>query len=59
MRKEAEAHFNFQARIPAEVERLRRKLQRKLKCSNGTLVERGLRRLEDDASEQSRTEAAA
>jgi hypothetical protein len=51
-RKRSKSHFLFQARIPPETEKLRRRLQRQSGDSNGRLIERALEKLEDEAAEQ-------
>jgi hypothetical protein len=54
-RNRPEPQVTFQARIPPETEKLRRRLQRRFRVSNGQLVERAFRKLEacpGEASEQ-------
>jgi hypothetical protein len=52
MRKPTEARHRIQAFISGEAERRRRRLQKQFHWSNNEIFERGLRRLEEDASEQ-------
>jgi hypothetical protein len=60
-RNRPKSHFLFQARITTEAEKLRRRLQRQFRESNGALVERAFRELEASPNEASepQPEAAA
>jgi hypothetical protein len=52
--RRSEPSYNFFARIDAETEKCRRRLQQQFDCGASELVKRGFRKLEaclDDASE--------
>jgi hypothetical protein len=50
-RPKSKSHFLFQARIPPETEKLRRRLQRQSGDSNAKLVSRAFRKLEASPGE--------
>jgi hypothetical protein len=51
-RLEAQPHYNFFARVNAETNERRRRLQSRLNCTAAELVTRALRKLDDSCPDE-------